>query len=229
MAELMGLWKVPSPLPKSTLTLAVVELAVTTSSLPSPLKSPIATPQGPFERSPTSYLTAAAKDPSPLPSMHADIPEVMGLAMTRSGWLSSLKSPVAIVRASPRAEYSTAGRKLTLSNSPVLERLQRTLAPGRRLADGVPTARACESVADPGTAGHGKSPPGVGWSAVQWEDNDPSAQTGRTDAVGPVRGLLGGTTSPAALSIPERAASRGYRTSENGADGGPRNLKFFSQ
>ena len=30
-------------------------------------------------------------------------------------------------------------------------------------------------------------------------DNEPGAQTGRPGAVAPVRGLLGGTTSPAAL------------------------------
>src|SRR5262249_32945084 len=56
-----------------------------------------------------------------------------------------------------------------------------------------------EQPADPGTVGHGKTPPGEGWSAIQWEDNEPGAQTGRPGAVGPVRGLLGGTTSPAAL------------------------------
>src|SRR5262249_39628821 len=44
-----------------------------------------------------------------------------------------------------------------------------------------------------------RSPPKVGWPAVQWEDNEPGAQTGRPGAVGPVRGLLGGTTSPAAF------------------------------
>jgi hypothetical protein len=37
------------------------------------------------------------------------------------------------------------------------------------------------------------------WSAIQWEDNEPGAQTVRSDAVGPVRGLLGGAASPAAL------------------------------
>src|SRR5262249_10248945 len=56
-----------------------------------------------------------------------------------------------------------------------------------------------EQVADPGTGNHGKSPPNAAWSAIHWEDNDPGAQTGRPDAVGPVRGLLGGRTSPAAL------------------------------
>jgi hypothetical protein len=34
------------------------------------------------------------------------------------------------------------------------------------------------------------------------EDNEPGAQTERPGAVGPVRGLLGGTTSPAALFQP---------------------------
>src|SRR5262249_7833369 len=46
---------------------------------------------------------------------------------------------------------------------------------------------------------HGKAPPRAVWSAIQWEDNDPGAQTVRPGAAGPVRGLLGGTTSPAAL------------------------------
>src|SRR5262249_12446862 len=40
--------------------------------------------------------------------------------------------------------------------------------------------------------------PSKRWSAIQCEDNDPGAQTVRPGAVGPVRGLLGGTSSPAA-------------------------------
>src|SRR5262249_33982252 len=46
------------------------------------------------------------------------------------------------------------------------------------------------------------APPRAVWSAVQWEDNEPGAQTVRPGAAGPVRGLLGGTTSPAALFQP---------------------------
>src|SRR5262249_15536541 len=45
-------------------------------------------------------------------------------------------------------------------------------------------------VAEQGTSGHGKSPPTEGWSAVQWEDSEPGAQTERPGAVGPVRGCL---------------------------------------
>src|SRR5262245_661750 len=41
--------------------------------------------------------------------------------------------------------------------------------------------------------------PQVWWSAIQWEDNEPGAQTVRPGAVGPVRELLGGANSPAAL------------------------------
>src|SRR5262249_43349776 len=47
--------------------------------------------------------------------------------------------------------------------------------------------------------GHGNLLPEKGLSAVQGEDNDPGAQTGRPGAVGLVRGLLGGTSSPAVL------------------------------
>src|SRR5262245_2609851 len=46
---------------------------------------------------------------------------------------------------------------------------------------------------------HAKAPPTKRWFAIQWEDNEPDAQTVRPGAVWPVRGLLGGTTSPAAL------------------------------
>jgi hypothetical protein len=35
---------------------------------------------------------------------------------------------------------------------------------------------------------------------IQWEDSEPGAQTECPDAVSPVRGLLGGTTSPALSS-----------------------------
>src|SRR5262249_34299172 len=79
----------------------------------------------------------------------------------------------------------------------VLQGLDGQAAAGRGLADGA--WRAGEQVADPGTSGHGKSPRRAGWSAVSCEDNEPGAQTGRPGAVGPVRGLLGGTTAPAAL------------------------------
>jgi hypothetical protein len=37
------------------------------------------------------------------------------------------------------------------------------------------------------------------WSAVQWKDNEPGAQTEHPGAVGPVGTLLGGTASPAAF------------------------------
>src|SRR5947207_2370289 len=67
---------------------------------------------------------------------------------------------------------------------------------GQLIADG--GGRAGEPRADPGTSGHGKFPPQVGWSAIRWEDNELGAQTGRPGAVGPVR-LLGGATAPAAL------------------------------
>src|SRR5262249_51189679 len=40
------------------------------------------------------------------------------------------------------------------------------------------------------------------WSAIPWEDNEPGAQTVHPGAVGPVRELLGGRTSPAALFQP---------------------------
>src|SRR5262249_61324601 len=62
--------------------------------------------------------------------------------------------------------------------------------------------RAREQTADPRTSGHRKSPPKAMWPAVEWEDNDPGAQTVRPGAAGPVRGLLGGRTPPAALFQP---------------------------
>jgi hypothetical protein len=43
---LAGAWKVPSPLPGSTLTLLLSSLTVTTSGLPSALKSPTARERG---------------------------------------------------------------------------------------------------------------------------------------------------------------------------------------
>src|SRR6266542_4309487 len=41
--------------------------------------------------------------------------------------------------------------------------------------------------------------PFPGWSALQWRDIAPGAQTERRGGAGPVRGLLGGKASPAAL------------------------------
>ncbi len=38
-------------------------------------------------------------------------------------------------------------------------------------------------------------------SAIQWRDTDPGAQTERRGGAGPVRGLLGGKTSPAAVFV----------------------------
>src|SRR5262249_19066430 len=79
----------------------------------------------------------------------------------------------------------------------VFQQLEGQLGAGRGLADGA--GLTLEQLADPGTGGHGKSPSTQGWSAIQWKDNEPGAQTERPGAVGPVRGLLGGTTSSAAL------------------------------
>src|SRR5262249_33736324 len=82
---------------------------------------------------------------------------------------------------------------------PVLDRLQQRPEPGRCLAAGA--GRGGEQGVDAGASGDGKPPPGVVWSAVAWEGNDPGAQTGRPGAVGPVGGLLGGTTPPAAFLV----------------------------
>ena len=110
---------------------------------------------------------------------------------------------------------------------PVLERLQRLPAPGRRLAEGAGERanrlRIQERVVMGSLLPVWVGPRYNGRTTIR-------AQTGRTGAVGPVRGLLGGTTSPAAPSIPERAASRGYRTSAKTAPTeGQENLKFFPQ
>src|SRR5262249_26410151 len=82
----------------------------------------------------------------------------------------------------------------------ILQRLDVRPEPGGSFADG--TGRAGEQLANPGPSDHGKSPAKAMWSAVQWEDSEPGAQTVRPGAVGPVRELLGGATSPAALSQP---------------------------
>src|SRR5262245_37704917 len=82
----------------------------------------------------------------------------------------------------------------------VLQRLDVRAEPGRDLADGA--GRAGEQLLKPGPSDHGKSPPKEGWSAIQWEDSEPGAQTVRPGAVWPVRELLGGATSPAALFQP---------------------------
>ena len=46
MAVLAGAWKVPLPVPNSTLTVPSPALTVARSALPSPLKSPTATETG---------------------------------------------------------------------------------------------------------------------------------------------------------------------------------------
>src|SRR5262249_12765604 len=56
-----------------------------------------------------------------------------------------------------------------------------------------------KQTANTGTNSHENAPPRKRWFAVQWEDNEPGAQTERPGAVGPVRWVLGGATSPAAL------------------------------
>src|SRR6516162_5551372 len=72
-----------------------------------------------------------------------------------------------------------------------------------------------------GLCSHGDFPRSATWSAVSCEDNEPSAQTGRPGAVRPVRGLLGGFCSPAALfqMNPLDPVTSSY---ENGVGGLPR-------
>src|SRR5262249_39740985 len=53
---------------------------------------------------------------------------------------------------------------------------------------------------NPGTDGHGKTPPKAMRSAIHWEGNEPGAQTGRPDDVRSVREVLGGAPSSAAFS-----------------------------
>src|SRR5271165_2792050 len=84
-------WKVPSPLPSSTLTLALPLFATATSSLPSPLKSPTATELGLW---PAPGFVAAWKVPSPLPSSTLTL-LLLPFAVTRSSLPSPLKSPTA--------------------------------------------------------------------------------------------------------------------------------------
>src|SRR5262249_59325318 len=62
--EVRALWKEPLPLPSSTLTLSLKELATTRSGLPSPLTSATATEYGP---EPTAKFWAFWKVPLPLP------------------------------------------------------------------------------------------------------------------------------------------------------------------
>src|SRR5262249_54939999 len=61
-----------------------------------------------------------------------------------------------------------------------------------------------------------------GWPAVAGEGNEPGAQAWRPAAVGPVRGWLGGTTSPAAL-----VHSDGYLQCVNGACAPSRKVQVF--
>src|SRR5262249_17408517 len=79
----------------------------------------------------------------------------------------------------------------------VFQHLEARPGPGRGLAGG--TGRAGEQAGNPGTGGHGKSPRRAGWPAVHRYGNARGAETGRPGAAGPVRGLLGGTPSPAAV------------------------------
>ena len=65
MSMLLAAWKVPSPLPSSTLTSLPAWLAVARSSLPSLLKSPTARDSGPV---PVAEVRAGWNVPSPLPS-----------------------------------------------------------------------------------------------------------------------------------------------------------------
>ena len=64
-AKVNWLWKVPLPLPRSTLTLLSVALVTARSVLPSPLISPAATEIGP---APVATVVGLWKVPLPLPS-----------------------------------------------------------------------------------------------------------------------------------------------------------------
>ena len=83
--------KVPSPLPRRTLTLLPLPFATARSSWPSPLKSPTATDCGPLP-APTS--AALVKVPSPLPSRTLTLLLPL-FATARSSLPSASKSPTA--------------------------------------------------------------------------------------------------------------------------------------
>src|SRR5262249_23565541 len=79
----------------------------------------------------------------------------------------------------------------------VLEDLQGQPPAGRAAGQG--GGLAGEQFADPGTSSHRNFLPERGSLRYHGRTTAPGAQTERPGAVGPVRGLLGGTTSPAAF------------------------------
>ena len=90
--------KEPSPLPSNIVTVLLAAFATARSRFPSPLKSPVAMKSGLM---PVAGLAAVAVNvPSPLPSNTVRYPGACpltaGVATTRSGTPSLLKSPVAI-------------------------------------------------------------------------------------------------------------------------------------
>src|SRR3954470_13561799 len=92
-AKTRGVANVPSPWPSRTLTVSLSCFAVTTSSRPSPLKSPTATARG---TAPTARSTRGRKEPSPLPSSRLRVPWLF--AVTRSRAPLRSKSPTATER-----------------------------------------------------------------------------------------------------------------------------------
>src|SRR5262245_59599095 len=101
---LLAAVKVPSPLPRSTLTLKA--LAVTTSRLPSRSKSPTATERGPL---PVAEVWAESNVPSPFPS--STLTE-LSPATARSGTVSLLKSAVTTAWGYEPTERLVTGLKL---------------------------------------------------------------------------------------------------------------------
>src|SRR5271166_6300927 len=101
VAYVCWFWKVPSPLPKSTLTVLSPLFVTARSAKPSPLKSPTAMPSGVL---PTAYVCCGWKVPSPSPKSTLTLP-LAKLVMAKSANPSPLKSPTAICKGKKPVAY----------------------------------------------------------------------------------------------------------------------------
>src|SRR5262249_36561770 len=99
-------------------------------------------------------------------------------------------------------------------------------------------ALGAEQLAEPGTDGHGNSPPREGWPAIQWEDSEPGAQTGRPGAAGSVRGVAWRRcltdrfsrrgAGPHTQRCPRPPARSALASATYSSENGPRGLSRFS-
>src|SRR5262249_18204378 len=126
-ATFLAAWKVPSPFPRSTLTVLLPPFVTARSSLPSCWKSPTATEGGP---APTGRISGLLwKVPSPLPPSTSTVLLEL-FVKTRSSLPSWLKSPAArefactgrlVVMAGLKVPLSLPSSTLTLLEEPISE------------------------------------------------------------------------------------------------------------